>query len=579
MKKNFFIVLGLISIALLTVACSNPAKMAKIASMVSTECSPEVLEVVAGKIDATYSINFPEKFFVKKAVVEITPVLVYNGVEVNAPVQSLQGESVLENNKVVPYANGGKISNSVSFKYVPGMEKAQLELKVKIRDASKPNGKVYTIAQPIKIADGTNCTYMLVNTDVINSAIVNDTEGVANTAIAKNNKALSNAGGPTYAKDNYQSITNETKEAQIKYVINQSEVRKNQLTTSEIKAFEKFLKEIEKDSKKSLKSNDIVAYASPDGSWERNNELSQDRAKTAQTAFTKTIGKNNNAPVNVSQIAEDWDGFRELVANSNIQDKELILRVLSMYSDPAVREREIKNMSSVFTSLKDKILPELRRARFIANVEVQNKTDKELVEIVNNNNYNLDEESLLHAATLVNSSEKRVEIYKAAAKANKSDRSYNNLAVEYLKAGKTSQAKEALSQIAKKEDNYYNNMGIAELQDKNYEAALNNFSKSSLKEAKVNSAIPYIITGQYQKAVQALNGSNTYNEALANILTHNESKANSILTANTPEQAYLRAIIAARKGDNSKAKAELSKASENNKLAQRSKNDIEFAKL
>src|SRR5574344_1666836 len=540
MKKNFLNVLGLISIALLTVACSNPAKMAKIASMVSTECSPEVLEVVAGKIDATYSINFPEKFFVKKAVVEITPVLVYNGVEVNAPVQSLQGESVLENNKVVPYANGGKISNSVSFKYVPGMEKAQLELKVKIRDASKPNGKVYTIAQPIKIADGTNCTYMLVNTDVINSAIVNDTEGVANTAIAKNNKALSNAGGPTYAKDNYQSITNETKEAQIKYVINQSEVRKNQLTTSEIKAFEKFLKEIEKDSKKSLKSNDIVAYASPDGSWERNNELSQDRAKTAKNAFSKTIGKNKDAPV---------------------------------------REREIKNMSSVFTSLKDKVLPELRRARFIANLEVKNRTDQELLEIVNGGNYDLDEESLLHAATLVQSTDGRIQIYKEAAKTHKSDRAYNNLAVEYLKQGKTSQAKEALSQIAQKDDNYYNNMGIAYLQEKNYETAIQNFSKSNLKEAKVNSGIPYILTGQYQKAVQALNGSNSYNEALANILTHNESKASGILTENSPEQAYLRAIIAARQGNNSKSKTELNKASENSSLAQRSKNDIEFAKL
>jgi tetratricopeptide (TPR) repeat protein len=573
MNKIFLNVLGVISLAFMTVACSNPAKMAKMASMVTTECSPEVLEAVAGKIDATYSINFPEKFFVKKAVVEITPILVYNGGEVTAPVQLLQGESVLENHKVVAYSKGGKISNSVSFNYVPGMEKAQLELRVKIRDASKANGKTFTIAQPIKIADGTNCTYMLVNTDIVNSA------NTSNAGVIKKGHTALNIGGPTYVPDNYQDIITEKKEAQIKYIINKSDVRQNQLTSKEIKAFEKFLKEVEKDSKKSLKSNDIVAYASPDGSWERNNELSQDRAKTAKNAFSKTIGKNNDAPVNVSQIAEDWDGFRELVANSNIQDKELILRVLSMYSDPAVREREIKNMSSVFTSLKDKVLPELRRARFIANVEVKNRTDQELLEIVNGGNYDLDEESLLHAATLVQSTDGRIQIYKEAAKTHKSDRAYNNLAVEYLKQGKTSQAKEALSQIAQKDDNYYNNMGIAYLQEKNYETAIQNFSKSNLKEAKVNSGIPYILTGQYQKAVQALNGSNSYNEALANILTHNESKASGILTENSPEQAYLRAIIAARQGNNSKSKTELNKASENSSLAQRSKNDIEFAKL
>lgn len=560
MKKNLLNILSVLAISLLTVACSNPAKMAKMASMVSTECTPEVLEAIAGKVDATYSINFPEKFFAKKAAVEITPVLVYDGGETAAPVQTLQGESVLENHKVVSYSNGGKVSNKVSFNYVPGMEKARLELRVKVRDASKANGKVYTISKPIKIADGTNCTYMLVDTDILQS---DNAYGA----------------GPTYAKDNYQGTITETKEAQIKYVINKSDVRSNQLTSKEIKAFEKFLKEVEKDSKKTLKSNDIVAYASPDGSWERNNELSQNRAKTAHDAFTKSIGKNNDAPVNVSQIAEDWDGFKELVANSNIQDKELILRVLSMYSDPAVREREIKNMSSIFTSLKDKVLPELRRARFIANVEVQNKTDKELLAIVEEGNYNLDEESLLHAATLLKSPDSRIQLYKEAAKQHKSDRAYNNLAVEYLKQGKNKEAKEALAMIQTKDDNYYNNMGVAELQNKNYAEAEKYFSKSNLREANINSGIAYIMDGQYTKAVQALDGSNSYNEALANILVRNEAKAKSILTGNSPEQAYLRAIIAARQGNGSQAKAELDKASQNAGLAQRSKNDIEFAKL
>ena len=524
--------------------------MAKYASLVKSECTPEVLECVANEITATYSLTFPEKYFAKNAVLEVTPVLVYDGGTVAAPVHKIQGEKVLENNTVIYRTPGGAVKNTVTFQYVPGMEKATLELRAVV----KANGKEYAIPTAYKLADGTNCTYMLVCTD-----------------------ALKN-GGASVAKDNYQDILKETKEAQIKYLINNSTVRSNQLTTAEIKEFKAFLKEVENDAKRTVVSNDIIAYASPDGSYDLNDKLSQNRAKTAEKAFNKKVAKGFGAPVNVSQVAEDWEGFKELVEASNIEDKDLILRVLSMYSDPAVREREIKNMSAVFTSLKDKVLPELRRARFIANIDVQNRTDKELLEAIENNDIVLDEESLLKAATLVDNAETKIALYKKAAELYNSDRANNNLAVEYLKAGKAAEAKAALNKMANKDEMYYNNLGIAELQSKNYEAASAAFTKANTPAAKANNAAILILNGKYSEAAAALAGTKSFNEALANVLVNNTAKAESILAGQKCEKsAYLRAVVNARNGKNDAAKKELSSVT--GKLAERAAKDIEFAKL
>lgn len=550
MKKSLFNIVSILTIALFVASCNDAAKMAKYASLVKSECTPEVLECVANEITATYSLTFPEKYFAKNAVLEVTPVLVYDGGTVAAPVHKIQGEKVLENNTVIYRTPGGAVKNTVTFQYVPGMEKATLELRAVV----KANGKEYAIPTAYKLADGTNCTYMLVCTD-----------------------ALKN-GGASVAKDNYQDILKETKEAQIKYLINNSTVRSNQLTTAEIKEFKAFLKEVENDAKRTVVSNDIIAYASPDGNYDLNDKLSQNRAKTAEKAFNKKVAKGFGAPVNVSQVAEDWEGFKELVEASNIEDKDLILRVLSMYSDPAVREREIKNMSAVFTSLKDKVLPELRRARFIANIDVQNRTDKELLEAIENNDIVLDEESLLKAATLVDNTDTKIALYKKAAELYNSDRANNNLAVEYLKAGKAAEAKAALNKMANKDEMYYNNLGIAELQSKNYEAASAAFAKANTPAAKANNAAILILNGKYSEAAAALAGTKSFNEALANVLVNNTAKAESILAGRKCEKsAYLRAVVNARNGKNDAAKKELSSVT--GKLAERAAKDIEFAKL
>ena len=347
MKKNLFKILSVAFIGLAILSCSNPSKMAKDAQLVSVQNNPKVLEVIADEITATYTMNFPEGYFHPKAILEVVPVLVYQGGEVAAPAFKLQGEKVTDNYQAVPLA-GGKASNTVKFAYKPGMEQSHLELRVAVWNKQKK----IEFPSALKLADGANITYKLVHS----------------------------AGTTALAPYDYKKTLSEKKETQILYEINSSVVRPKELTKEEIKEFKNFLAEVEKDNRREIKSTNIVAYASPDGSIDLNSKLSDKRGETAKKAFDKITEKAPiAAPVNVSTIAEDWEGFQELVAASTIQDKELILRVLSMYSDPMVREREIKNMSKVFKTLAEKILPELRRARFIANIDYSNYNDEELV--------------------------------------------------------------------------------------------------------------------------------------------------------------------------------------------------------
>ena len=551
MRKH---ILMIACMALMLAACGNPSKMAKLAEMVNTECTPEVLEAVNGKIAAQYTVEFPAKYFLSEAILDVTPVMVYAGGEVAGPVFTLQGDKVMDNNNVISYKNGGKASRTVVFDYKPGMEKAVLELRATVYNSS--NTRKFEFPINYRIADGTNCTYMLVKLE----------------------------GAPSMEADNYQKIIRETKESQILYTINQSNVRNNQLKSEQMKEYQEFLTAADKDERRTIVSNDIIAYASPDGSLNLNNKLSENRAKSAEKAFVKVISKKakvKDIPVNVSQISEDWEGFQELVAASDIQDKELILRVLSMYSDPVVREREIKNMSAVFQTLADEVLPALRRARLIANVDYKNWTDEELTQLINDNINELDEEALLYGATLFDKASAKAEIYKAAAKNYNSSRAYNNLAALSLKEGKTADAKGYLAKMNNKTASYYNNMAVVAMQEGNFDAASENLAKAGdLKEAKENMGALLILKGDYKGAVAALNGANSYNEALANVLTNNLSKASSILAnAKCACKSYLKAIIAARQGNNSQAKELLEVAKKDEKLAKRAANDIEFAKL
>ncbi len=546
MKKNLFNIFAVAVAGLMLTSCSNPSKMAKEANLVSVSCTPAVLEVVADEITATYTMSFPEKYFHPKALLEVTPVLVYKGGEAVAPLYFLQGEKITDNNKMIPVM-GGKSTQTVKFAYKPGMEQSHLELRVTVWNKNKK----YPFPAPYKLADGANTTYKLMHAQ----------------------------GEVELAPHKYQKVISEKKEAQILYKINDAKVNKKELTKQDIKEFEAFLAFVDKDQKRAVKSTDIVAYASPDGGMKINSKLSDKRGTTAKEAFDKIKNTPTDAPVNVSTIAEDWDGFQELVSASNIQDKELILRVLSMYSDPMVREREIRNMSKVFRILADKVLPELRRARFIANVDYTNFSEDELLDLAKNNIEALDLESLLYTATLVKDVDTKAILYKKAGDKFNCSRGYNNLAATYINAGKLNDAKIALTKVENKDKYYYNNMGVIALRDKDFKAAADYFAKSDLTVAKYNSAIIDMLQGRYAVAAAKLEGSNEANECISNILINQLDKASkAIANLTCPHSAYLRAIIAARKGNAAEVKVQLEKASKIKSFADRAKTDIEFAK-
>ena len=538
--KSFFAII----IALGAAACSSPEKMAEMAENLTISCEPAVLEVVGGKIDADVTVTYPADYFHPKAILEVTPVIVYEGGEAKMEPFMFQGEKVKDNYQVVS-ADGSTITKKVSFDYAPGMEKCYLELRgtVKYKTTS-------TDLPSKKVADGANTTYMLV---------------------CKNGRV-------DYKADNYQDVINQTAEGQILYNINSAEVRNNQLSSKSIKDFQAAIDAIKANERMNIVSTDVVAYASPDGEEDKNAKLSDNRSKSAEKAFDKVTKKHAvDAPVNVKSIAEDWEGFQELVAQSDMEDKDLIIRVLSMYSDPAVREKEIRNLSAVYQTLAKEVLPELRRARFIANVEFINYTSEELLDLIENNIDVLDEEALLRAATLVKENDDKLAIYRKAVDKFDSQRAQYNIAVTYLNMNELGKAKNALAKVEEDGD-VYNALGVIALREDDLNAAAEYFAIANNEAGKENAAVIDILDGEYEAAADKLAGKKTFNAALAQLLTGNNTPA-ATLEKDCAKSAYLRAVAAARQGNSTTVKAELEKASKSEKLAQRAAKDVEFAQF
>ncbi len=524
------------------VACGSPEKMAKMAENVTVKCNPAVLEVVGGKIDADVTVTYPEDYFHAKAILEVTPVIVYEGGEVAMEPFMFQGEKVKDNYEVVP-SEGATITKHVKFDYVEGMEKCYLEL----RGVASHKAKSATLPSK-KVADGANTTYML----------------------------ICQKGKLDLKADGYQEIIKQTAEGQILYNINSSTVKNSELKSQSIKDFQAALDEIKANERKTMVGTDIIAYASPDGKEDQNAKLSDNRSNSAEKAFGKVTKKHEVAgPVNVSSVAEDWEGFQELVAASDIEDKDLIIRVLSMYSDPAIREKEIKNMSSVFKTLAKDILPELRRARFIANVEYQNYTNDELLKLIEENIDVLDETALLRAATLVKENDQKVELYKKAADKYDSKTAQYNLAVTYIKMDKLGKAKAALNKCEQDAD-WNNAMGVIALREAEYAQANRYFAAAGTETAKENMAVIDVLNGNYKEAAAKLAGKEGYNAALVALLNGNNAPA-AALTCDCANVAYLRAVAAARQGNAAKVSENLAKAAKCEKLAARAAKDIEFA--
>ena len=531
--------------AALTVACASPEKMAKMADNVKVTCVPSVLEVVAGNVDPVVTVTYPKDYFNPNVVLEVTPVIVYEGGEAAMKPIKYQGEKVKNNYKVVASA-GQSVTERLHFDYVPGMEKSHLELRAQVVAGKK------TVNLPTKkVADGAYTTYMLVK----------------------------KAGNVAFKKDNYQDVIVASKEGQIKYLVNSSEVRNSELKGTSVKEFLAALDAANADERTTVKSTEIVAYASPEGAEKLNNKLSGNRSQSATKAWNKITKGHDALDPTVRSVGEDWEGFQQLVSESNIEDKELILRVLSMYSDPAVRENEIRNMSQVFTALKGEVLPELRRARLIANVETKNYTNEELLDILKNNETILDEEALLRVASVAQDFDQKESIYRKAIERFDSQRAQYNLVALYLSEGKDAKAQAGMAELKANDPDVINAKGVLALHKEDYATAEQCFRKAGTPEAKQNLGIVLILTGQYEEAAQVLKDVKgcCHNTVLAYILTEQLDKAMNAAHCGDPKVWYLKAIIAARQGKVNDMKTFLERAYKNPDLKARAAKDIEFA--
>ncbi len=535
-------------IAVLALAsCNNPAKMAEAADQIQINCTPEVLEVVAGEIKAEVMVTFPADYFQPKYTLTLTPVIVYEGGEVAGEPFVYQGEKIADNFKTVSKKNGATIRENVQFSYVPGMEKCQLVARAKVNDGKKD----YTYPADIRIADGANTTYMLAGKNGIFELI----------------------------PDEYEEISSETAEAQILYLVNSAEVRQSQIKSNDMEDFVDIIGQMSTDPRSKVKGTQIIAYASPEGDVKHNNDLSTNREKSAKQAFDKLTKKVNTGEVKTRSIGEDWEGFRDLVQNSSIEDRDLILRVLSMYSDPNVREREIRNLSSVYQSLANSILPELRRARFITTVEYTNYSEAELKDLLENNITELDEDALLRVATLVKG-DARYAAYDQAIKKYNSDRAKYNAACISLKGQDVARAESYLAKLKDPNTPKVQNLrGVIALRKDNLEEAARCFTAAG-DEGKFNQGILNIWKGDYKNAAKILKGQGGTSEALAQILNGDLDGAWKTLESHDCTKTnYMRAVISARKGQNDKAKEYVKAASADARLAARAATDVEFAKV
>ena len=544
-------------VALMVLALSSCGKMGELSSDYFTT-NPEVLEAVAGKVPVTINGKFPEGYFKKNATVEVTPVLRWNGGEAKGQPALFQGEKVEGNGQTISYKAGGNYTMKASFDYVPEMANSELYLDFKITRGSK----TYTIPS-IKVADGVIATSELPTA------------------------ASSNA---SYAEDAYQRIIKQAQEANIMFLIQQANLRNNQLNSAEMKEFHKKVAEVNADTKNfKLNNIEVSAYASPDGGVKLNTGLAENREKNAEKYLNRQLKKAKiDANVDAKYTAQDWEGFQELVSKSNLQDKDLILRVLSMYQDPEQRENEIKNISSVYKTLADEILPQLRRARLTANYDIIGRSDEEINEAFDTDAKVLSVEELLYAATLTNDKARQEAIFTKTTQLFPNDfRAYNNLGEMAFAAGDMAKAESYFKQAAAKNANAPEvnaNLGLCELVKNNVAAAETYLGKATGANA-ANEALGnlYIKQGQYQRAVNAFGDAKTNSAAQAQILAKDYNKAKATLQAVANKDAmtdYLMAIVGARTNNESLVKSSIKNAiAKDASLAEKAANDREFAKF
>ena len=437
MKKVHLILLMAfaVTIAFTTSGCSGLKKMRKKADTVQYTTTPNPLEVHGGVVGVDLSVNYPQKYFAKKVTLDATPVLKYSAGSKDLQKFSSQGQKVRGNNKVIVKKTGGTVNYSEKFAYAPEMQASTLYAQI----VGSKKKKSLEFPQ-VKLADGIIATSQLL--------------AVAPKSII--------------GKDAYKRITEDAIEGQIMYQINRAEVRKTELQSESIQKLKEEMAAAKANERVEIKGAQVLAYASPDGAFDFNANLSDKRKGTAQSVFVKELSAakiSENSGDDFLQLLstpEDWEGFKTLMEQSAIKDKELILRVLSMYSDPEVREREIKNLSSAFTEIKDQILPQLRRSRLRLNLNIIGLSDEEIREISKTNPSALKIEEILYAATLTQDLKEKAAIYEVAVKSYPNDwRTKNNLGAIYLEMGRVADAESLFSAARQLKDDaaVQNNLG------------------------------------------------------------------------------------------------------------------------
>lgn len=552
-KKTFNVSLALAAaIVLFATSCSSLKPL----SQSNFKVTPSPLETVGTEVPVSVNGTFPEKWFHPKATVTITPVIKYAGnKELKAIPYTYQGEKVAGNGITIPKNKGGNFIMNFKFPYQEGMEVSELFMRfnaqIKNKKANLPD---------IKVADGVIATSMLAN------ALTTD---------------------PSLADDNFQRIIKDKQDAAILFLIQNAALRQSELSKEGLLAWKKRVEEAFNDPKQQI-AIEVTAYASPDGPLPLNETLAEQRQKNTTEYLQKELKKKNiSTDINTHFTAEDWEGFRQLVEASDLQDKELILRVLSMYSDPEEREQQIKNISNIYKELTETVLPQLRRARLIANIEIIGKTDDEIMSFWRSNPKQLNVNELLYASTLTDNDAEKERIFQYITVNYPQDfRGWNNLGVLFYKRGDINKATQSFNRAAQISPNAPEvNMNLALI------AMINNdLDKAEELLGKAGGAkglngalgLLYLKKGEYNKAVEAFGDLKSNNAALAQLLVKDYNKASQTLAAiPNPDAttAYLAAIVAARTNNVNDVITHLQTAILRDKtMAKKAANDLEFAK-
>ncbi len=571
-KRNILYLASFMLAVFVFSSCGGIKKMAKNQELMEFKVQPEVLEMHADQVEVNISGSFPAKFFAKKAVVTITPVLVWNGGEKAFKSITLQGEGAEANNKAISFEKGGEFSYTDKIAYQSDMKRSELFLRFKFEQGTKSIDDL----PALKEADGVIATPALLQADA--KSINGSTKKV-------------NVTPPTYdpTQSVFQQKVMEFLNADIHYQIQQSNIRWSEKKSDDISSLKEYFEKVKENERLELKNIDISSYASPDGEFDLNEKLSENRGKSASKFVNKELKRKKieEAKIVEKTTAEDWKGFKEQVQASSIDDKDLILRVLSMYSDPAVREEQIKNMAAAYKVLADDVLPQLRRSKMQVNVEKIGWYDEEIKELVKTKPDTLNQAELLYAATLTDDLNEKLEIYNFFSTKYSDDwRGPNNAGVIYLEQNKIEDARKSFESAKKLDDNaiVLNNLGVCEILNGNFVDAENYFGAalSAGKKVSYNLGICEVKKGNYGEAVSKMGSCTSFNAALAQLLKGDNNAALQTLESNEEKDAmiyYLKAIVGARTSNDELVLSSLKTAiNKDATLAGKAKNDLEFYK-